>query len=140
MTNGAGYTNATMDSIVRLGGKPANFMDLTGNALHEQMMAGLTLLEYEPTVKVIFINIFGGMVDCFKVMTSIKYCARLGDLTKPVVIRMKGMNSESVTGETELPQNMQFIDDWEEATLKCIEIAANAEVAEAKAKKEEVKI
>jgi len=41
MTNGAGYTNATNDLIKQLGGQPANFLDLTGNALHEQMMAGL---------------------------------------------------------------------------------------------------
>lgn len=74
MTNGAGYTNATNDFIINLGGQPANFMDLTGNALNEQTMAGLSLLNDEPTVKVIFINIFGGMVDCFKVIASVKYC------------------------------------------------------------------
>lgn len=43
---------------------------------------------------------------------------------KPVILRMKGNGSEFVNADTELPENMQFIEDWEQATLKCIEIAA----------------
>jgi hypothetical protein len=67
------------------------------------------------------------MVDCFKVITAIKHTHKMGELTKPVVIRMKGINAATVTAENKLPSNMQFIDDWEEATLKCIEIANKAE-------------
>lgn len=86
-----------------MGGRAANFMDLTGNALHEQMNAGLVLLNGDPNVKVIFVNIYGGMVDCYKVVTSVMFCHKMGDLEKQVVLRLKGLNSDMVKGTIKLP-------------------------------------
>jgi succinyl-CoA synthetase beta subunit len=67
------------------------------------MNAGLVLLDDDPNVKVIFVNIYGGMVDCFKVVTSVLYCHRMGDLSKQVVLRLKGLNSDMVKEKVKLP-------------------------------------
>lgn len=58
-------------------------------------MEGVKILNDDAKVKVIFINIFGGMVDCYKVLTSIKITKRSEEINKPIVIRMKGFGSKN---------------------------------------------
>lgn len=75
IVNGAGLAMATMDLIDLKNGKCANFMDISGKVGLEEIDLGFLLLAQNPKVKVIFINIFGGIVDCQKValglMTSL---------------------------------------------------------------------
>lgn len=60
MVNGAGLAMATMDIITLNGGKPANFLDLGGGVGQSQVSAALKILESDPKVKTIFVNVFGG--------------------------------------------------------------------------------
>lgn len=55
---------STMDIIKHYGGNPANFLDVGGGADDEQMSEALKLLNNDPEVKAIFINIFGGILRC----------------------------------------------------------------------------
>lgn len=60
MVNGAGLAMATMDLITLTGGRPANFLDLGGGVGQAQVSAALRILESDPKVKAIFVNVFAG--------------------------------------------------------------------------------
>ena len=64
MVNGAGLAMATMDIIQLKGGKPANFLDVGGGAKTEQVKTAFEILSGHPSVKGIFVNIFGGIMKC----------------------------------------------------------------------------
>ena len=64
MVNGAGLAMAPMDIIQLKGGKPANFLDVGGGAKTEQVKTAFEILSGHPSVKGIFVNIFGGIMKC----------------------------------------------------------------------------
>src|SRR3546814_5398936 len=64
MVNGAGLAMATMDIVKLHGGQPANFLDVGGGTTAEKVTEAFKLITSSPTVKAIFINIFGGIVRC----------------------------------------------------------------------------
>jgi succinyl-CoA synthetase beta subunit len=59
---GAGH--GTMDIIKLSGGSPANFLDVGGGASAEQVKNAFKILVSDPSVKGVFINIFGGILRC----------------------------------------------------------------------------
>src|SRR5260221_10177382 len=59
--NGAGLVMTTLDMVARVGGKPANFLDIGGGAKAEVMRKALTFVARDPQVKGILVNIFGGI-------------------------------------------------------------------------------
>jgi succinyl-CoA synthetase beta subunit len=71
LVNGAGLAMATMDIIKLYGGNPANFLDVGGSAEGEQMVEAIKLLNNDPEVDSIFINIFGGILRCDNLAGSI---------------------------------------------------------------------
>jgi succinyl-CoA synthetase beta subunit len=71
LVNGAGLAMATMDIIKHYGGNPANFLDVGGSAEDEQMVEAIKLLNNDPEVDSIFINIFGGILRCDNLAGSI---------------------------------------------------------------------
>jgi succinyl-CoA synthetase beta subunit len=86
---------ATMDIIKLYGGDPANFLDLGGGASHEQILEAIKLLETDHEVSCIFINIFGGIMKCDMIASSIIRAAEEIKPTKPIVLRLMGTNSEA---------------------------------------------
>ena len=64
LVNGAGLAMATMDIIHHYGGAPANFLDVGGGATKEEVAHGFKIILLDPKVKAIFVNIFGGIMDC----------------------------------------------------------------------------
>lgn len=95
MVNGAGLAMATMDMIKLSGGDPANFLDVGGVANAETVAAGFRLILQDPKVKVILVNIFGGIVRCDRVAQGVidAYHA-LGSVDIPIVVRLQGTNAE----------------------------------------------
>jgi succinyl-CoA synthetase beta subunit len=83
-----------MDIIKLYGGNPANFLDVGGSAEDEQMVEAIKLLDSDPEVDSIFINIFGGILRCDSLANSIITAAKEIGLKKPIVLRLKGTNSE----------------------------------------------
>ena len=61
MVNGAGLAMATMDLIQNKGGKPANFLDVGGRATDDQVVAALRIMDSDPNVESILVNIFAGI-------------------------------------------------------------------------------
>lgn len=94
MVNGAGLAMATMDLIKRSGGEPANFLDVGGGASAEQVGHAFKILLSDKKVKVILINIFGGMMRCDFLAKGIIEAAGRIRIDLPLVIRLKGTNLE----------------------------------------------
>lgn len=93
--NGAGLTMTTMDLVYEYGGRPANFLDIGGGASAELVKTAVGFLLQFPKAKKIFINIFGGITRCDEVARGVvKALGELGDVKKPLVIRLSGTNEE----------------------------------------------
>ena len=126
LVNGAGLAMATMDIIKHYGGNPANFLDVGGSANNEQMIEAIKLLNNDPEVEGIFINIFGGILRCDNLAQSVLGAAEQIKLTKPIVLRLKGTNSEKaremIKGrEKEL--GIYYEDDFDSAARLVVDIA-----------------
>ncbi len=94
MVNGAGLAMATMDIIKYSGGSPANFLDVGGGASAEQVKNAFQILISDPSVRAVFINIFGGILRCDVLATGVVAAAKELQLKVPVVVRMEGTNVE----------------------------------------------
>lgn len=94
VSNGAGLTMATMDSILYFGGKPANFLDIGGGASRDRVREAIKLVLSHEKVEVLLVNIFGGITRCDEVANGIIDALTESKERKPVVVRMLGTNEE----------------------------------------------
>jgi len=94
MVNGAGLAMATMDIVKIAGGEPANFLDVGGGASPEQIENAFRIISSDPSVKAIFINVFGGILRVDRLAEGIIAAVRKLGLTLPVVLRAEGTNVE----------------------------------------------
>jgi succinyl-CoA synthetase beta subunit len=92
LVNGAGLAMATMDIIKHYGGDPANFLDVGGGASKEQVIAAFKIILGDPNVKGIFVNIFGGIMDCNVIAMGIVDAVKEVGLKLPLVVRLEGNN------------------------------------------------
>ncbi|STA70418.1 succinyl-CoA synthetase subunit beta [Campylobacter ureolyticus] len=94
MVNGAGLAMGTMDAINFAGGKPANFLDVGGLASSHTVAKAFEIILKDEFVKVIFINIFGGIVRCDRIANGIIEAINLINPKIPIVIRLDGTNAK----------------------------------------------
>jgi len=94
LVNGAGLAMATMDLIKLSGAAPANFLDVGGGANEEMIENGFRILLSDQDVKVVFVNIFGGILRCDILAEGIVKAAKKMTNRLPVVIRLEGTNVE----------------------------------------------
>ena len=92
LVNGAGLAMATMDIIQHFGANPANFLDVGGGASKDQVTAAFKIILSDPSVKAIFVNIFGGIMDCNVIATGIVAAVKETGLKLPLVVRLEGNN------------------------------------------------
>ena len=92
MVNGAGLARATMDMIQSLGARPANFLDVGGTATVERVSKAFELILSDQEVKIIMVNIFGGIVRCDVIAEGIVEAVKTTELKVPVVVRFEGTN------------------------------------------------
>lgn len=126
LVNGAGLAMATMDIIKHYGGNPANFLDVGGSAEDDQMVEAIKLLNNDPEVDSIFINIFGGILRCDNLARSVLLAAEQIQLQKPIVLRLKGTNSDKareMIKPKEHELGIYFDDDFDSAARLVVEIA-----------------
>lgn len=93
MVNGAGLAMATMDIINYSGAKPANFLDVGGGASPETVAKAFEVILRDKNVKVIFINIFGGIVRCDRIANGILEATKNVEVNIPIVVRLDGTNA-----------------------------------------------
>lgn len=88
--NGAGLVMSTLDVVAGCGARPANFLDIGGGASARVMADGLTVILSDPSVKSVFVNVFGGITACDAVAEGIVQALDSVHLTKPLVVRLDG--------------------------------------------------
>jgi len=94
MVNGAGLAMATMDIIKLEGGSPANFLDVGGGANAKQITEAFKIISSDPQVKVILVNIFGGIMKCDTIASGIVEALKQVSIKQPIVVRLAGTNVE----------------------------------------------
>jgi len=94
IANGAGLAMSTVDIVNQVGGNPANFLDIGGGANAEVMAGALEVINNDPNVKSIFINIFGGITKGDEVANGIVTALGRVTIDAPIVIRIDGTNAE----------------------------------------------
>jgi succinyl-CoA synthetase beta subunit len=98
--NGAGLVMSTLDVVTYAGEdfggmRPANFLDIGGGASAEVMADGLSIILGDPSVRSVFVNIFGGITSCDEVANGIvKALEIVGEISTPLVVRLDGNNAE----------------------------------------------
>jgi succinyl-CoA synthetase beta subunit len=136
--NGAGLVMSTLDVVAyageRYGGvQPANFLDIGGGASAEVMANGLEIILSDPSVRSVFVNVFGGITACDAVANGIVAAFQLlrerGDtVDKPLVVRLDGNNAElgrRILTEAALP-GVQQVDTMDDAADRAAELAGAA--------------
>lgn len=94
MVNGAGLAMATMDMIKLYGGNPANFLDIGGSSNPQKVVEAMKLLLRHPSVKVVLINIFGGITRCDDVAAGLLTAFNEVKTDKPIIVRLTGTNEQ----------------------------------------------
>ncbi|WP_455284114.1 ADP-forming succinate--CoA ligase subunit beta, partial [[Eubacterium] cellulosolvens] len=123
--NGAGLVMATLDMIQDHGGRPANFCDVGGGASAERIAAALEVVLSNPRVKVLFLNIMGGITRCDDVARGLLDVRNRMGLKKPTVIRLVGTNEEEgrkILQDAEIPS----LETMEDAASKAVEAVKGA--------------
>jgi succinyl-CoA synthetase beta subunit len=133
--NGAGLVMSTLDVVAYAGEKhggvkPANFLDIGGGASAEVMANGLDIILNDPSVRSVFVNVFGGITACDAVANGIVGALDLlGDeATKPLVVRLDGNNVDEgrrILNERAHPLVIQ-VDTMDAAADKAAELAGSA--------------
>ena len=93
IANGAGLAMSTLDVVNQVGGAASNFLDIGGGANADVMAAALEVINFDESVKSIFINIFGGITRGDEVAKGIVEAMGRVDLRAPIVIRLDGTNA-----------------------------------------------
>ena len=125
LVNGAGLAMNTVDALRLHGGKATNFLDTGGKATSETVKKSFELIVEDPRVKVIFVNIFGGLTDGGMIAEGILLAFKEVDMKgKPVVVRIRGTNEEvgqKIIAESGL--DLEAFDGFAEAADRVVELA-----------------
>jgi succinyl-CoA synthetase beta subunit len=136
--NGAGLVMSTLDVVAYAGEdfggvRPANFLDIGGGASAEVMANGLEIILSDPSVRSVFVNVFGGITACDAVANGIISAlamleGRGEELTRPLVVRLDGNNAEE--GRRILTERahalVEQVDTMDGAARRAAELAAAA--------------
>jgi succinyl-CoA synthetase beta subunit len=134
--NGAGLVMSTLDVVAYAGEEfggvsPANFLDIGGGASAEVMSNGLDIVLTDPSVRSVFVNVFGGITSCVEVANGVKLAltmlAEAGKaVDKPIVCRIDGNRAEegrSILQTASIP-GLELVETMDEAARRVAELAA----------------
>ena len=124
MVNGAGLAMGTMDTIKHFGGNPANFLDVGGTATQERVSKAFKIILDDPEVKVVLVNIFGGIVRCDLIAEGVLAAIEEVGVEIPVVVRLEGNNAD-LGSEILSKANIKIesINNLGDAAKKAVELA-----------------
>ena len=125
IANGAGLAMSTVDIVNQVGGEPANFLDIGGGASAEVMAGALEVINNDPNVRSIFINIFGGITKGEEVANGIVTALGRVDIDVPIVIRLDGTNADLGREilAPHLSDNLQMEPTMLDAAKRVVELA-----------------
>lgn len=120
--NGAGLVLATIDLVKYFGGKPSVFLDLGGGASIKRISEALNFVLNDQNVKVVFVNIMGGLTQCDDVAAAIISILEKTRMKKPIVTRLVGINQNK--GKQMLAEKeIDVLDNMEIAAIKAVELS-----------------
>ncbi|PLX96741.1 MAG: ADP-forming succinate--CoA ligase subunit beta [Desulfuromonas sp.] len=137
MVNGAGLAMATMDIIKSFNGEPANFLDVGGGADVNKVREAFKIILTDPKVKVIFVNIFGGIVRCDLIAKGVLTASDEVPSDRHIVVRLDGTNVEEGRrilneGAEKSGLNIVTCDTMADAAQKAVRLAAGEPLEEVK--------
>ena len=92
MVNGAGLAMAVNDLIQYCGGSAANFLDIGTLNTTDRVVNAFRMFVADSGVKVVLVNIFGGMARVDVIAKGIVEAYQQMDIPFPVVVRLAGTN------------------------------------------------
>jgi len=117
--NGAGLTMATLDLIDYFDGQAANFLDVGGGADQERVMHAVRLVAGVPSVRVIIVNLLGGITRCDEVAKGIISAG----VNQKIIVRLAGTNEEE--GRRLLAESgYEMLDTMEQAVKAAVQEAS----------------
>ncbi|HZK96890.1 MAG TPA: ADP-forming succinate--CoA ligase subunit beta [Prolixibacteraceae bacterium] len=122
MVNGAGLAMATMDMVKLYGGEPANFLDIGGSSNPQKVIDAMNLILSDKGVKVVMINIFGGITRCDDVAKGLMAALEQIKIKVPIVIRLSGTNAKEGL-EILKSANLPTVETMSEAAQKAISLS-----------------
>ena len=125
IANGAGLAMSTLDVVNQVGGSASNFLDIGGGADAEVMTGALEVINNDPSVKAIFINIFGGITRGEEVANGIVEALNRVTIDSPIVIRLDGTNADEGRSilEPHLSDALQMQPTMLDAARKVVELS-----------------
>jgi succinyl-CoA synthetase beta subunit len=123
--NGAGLVMSTLDLVAQHGGAPANFLDAGGGAKADAITAAVEVIVWDPNVKAVLFNIFGGITRCDEVARGLIEAFEQIKPTIPFVVRLDGTNGEegrALLKAAALP-NVHAASTMDEAAARVVELA-----------------
>ncbi len=126
IANGAGLAMSTVDIVTQVGGSPANFLDIGGGANADVMAGAMEVINNDPKVRSIFINIFGGITKGEEVANGIVQALARVKIDAPIVIRLDGTNADEGRAilEPHLSDMLQIEPTMRDAARRVVELAA----------------
>jgi succinyl-CoA synthetase beta subunit len=126
IANGAGLAMSTVDVVNQVGGSPANFLDIGGGANADVMAGALEVINNDPAVKSIFINIFGGITRGEEVANGIIEAMQRVSIDSPIVIRLDGTNADEGRAilAPHLNDKLMMEETMLDAARKAVELAS----------------
>ena len=129
IANGAGLAMSTCDVVNQVGGRPANFLDIGGGANADLMSSAMEVINADPSVRSIFVNIFGGITRVDEVAKGLIEALGRVDLRSPIVLRLDGTNAEEGRAllQPHLSDRLMAERTMLEAARKAVALAGAAE-------------
>jgi succinyl-CoA synthetase beta subunit len=116
-----------MDLIKLSGGEPANFLDVGGSATSDTVSKAFKILLSDSNVKVVLVNIFGGIMRCDIIANGIVAAIQEVGIQIPIVVRLEGTNVElgkEILNHSNL--NIISVDSLTDAATKSVNLAGKA--------------
>ena len=128
IANGAGLAMSTVDVVNQVGGSSANFLDIGGGADADTMAGALEVINNDPEVRAIFINIFGGIVKGEVVAAGILEALSRVEMNSPIVMRLDGTNASEGRAmlEPKLSDMLVLADSMLDGARRAVELAGGS--------------
>jgi succinyl-CoA synthetase beta subunit len=94
ISNGSGLIMSTIDLLSKEGLKVACALDLGGGATSEGVKEAIQILFLNSWVKLVFVNIFGGITRCDEIALGVKLALDMNP-HRIIIVRMEGTNKEN---------------------------------------------
>jgi succinyl-CoA synthetase beta subunit len=92
LVNGAGLAMAVLDLLKQVGGNAANFLDIGTINDPDRVVQAIGIINSDPDVKAILVNIFGGMARADVIAQGLVAASMQLEIKVPMVVRLAGTN------------------------------------------------